>query len=85
MDFIHNNKDRYGIDTICRVLPIAASTYYRTLYIVHNPEFRAKRALHDLLQIKHIWKESSGPYGVRQVWQQLKREGYIVARCTIFD
>ena len=68
-DFIHNNKALYGVDAICRILPIAASTYYRTLDLVNNPEFRAKRALHDLHhaeQIKRIWKESLGRYGIRK-------------------
>ena len=61
LDFIHNNKDRYGVDAICKVLLIAASTYYRTLDLAYNPEFREKRTLHDLHhaeQIKRIWKES---------------------------
>ncbi len=31
VDFIHNNKELYGVEAICRILPIAASTYYRTL------------------------------------------------------
>ncbi len=86
VDFIHNNKDRYGVDAICRILPIAASTYYRTLDLTVNPEHRAKRDLHDLHhaeQIKRIWKESSGRYGVRKVWQKLKREGYVIVRCTV--
>ena len=86
VDFIHNNKDRYGVDAICRILPIAASTYYRTLDLAGNPEHRAKRDLHDehhAEQIKRIWKESSGRYGVRKVWQKLKREGYVIARCTV--
>ncbi|WP_373686129.1 IS3 family transposase [Acinetobacter sp. YH12021] len=86
VDFIHNNKALYGIEAICRILPIAASTYYRTLDLADNPEHRAKRDLHDLHhaeQIKRIWKESSGRYGVRKVWQQLKREGYVIARCTV--
>ena len=86
VDFIHNNKDLYGVDAICRILPIAASTYYRTLDLCENPEHRAKRDLHDLHhaeQIKRIWKESSGRYGVRKVWQKLKREGYVIARCTV--
>ena len=86
VDFIHNNKDLYGVDAICRILPIAASTYYRTLDLTVNPEHRAKRDLHDLHhaeEIKRIWKESSGRYGVRKVWQQLKREGYVIARCTV--
>ncbi len=91
LDFIHNNKDLYGVDAICRILPIAASTYYRTLDLCDEKhcfarEHRAKRDLHDehhAEQIKRIWKESSGRYGVRKVWQQLKREGYVIARCTV--
>ncbi|RVT29946.1 IS3 family transposase [Acinetobacter indicus] len=86
VDFILNNKDRYGVEAICRILPIATSTYYRTLDLTVNPEHRAKRDLHDLQhaeEIKRIWKESSGRYGVRKVWQQLKREGYVIARCTV--
>ena len=86
VDFIHNNKALYGVDAICRILPIAASTYYRyypTLDLTVNPEHRAKRDLHHAEQIKRIWKESSGRYGVRKVWQQLKREGYVIARCIV--
>ena len=86
VDFIHNNKELYGVEAICRILPIAPSTYYRTLDLCKNPEHRAKRDLHDLHhaeEIKRIWKESSGRYGVRKVWQKLKREGYIIARCTV--
>ena len=86
VDFIHNNKALYGVEAICRILPIAASTYYRTLDLCENPEHRAKRDLHDLHhaeEIKRIWKESSGRYGVRKVWQKLKREGYVIARCTV--
>ncbi|TPS17705.1 IS3 family transposase, partial [Acinetobacter baumannii] len=80
------NKELYGVEAICRILPIAPSTYYRTLDLCENPEHRAKRDLHDLHhaeEIKRIWKESSGRYGVRKVWQKLKREGYIIARCTV--
>src|SRR5690606_27382551 len=86
VDFIHHNKELYGVEAICRILPIAPSTYYRTLDLCENPEHRAKRDLHDVHhaeQIKRIWKESSGRYGVRKVWQKLKREGYIIARCTV--
>ena len=71
-----------------RILPIAASTYYRTLDLTDNPEHRAKRDLHDEYhaeQIKRIWKESSGRYGVRKVWQQLKREGYVIHVVQLLD
>ena len=26
---------------------------------------------------------NTGRYGVRKVWQKLKREGYVIARCTV--
>jgi transposase InsO family protein len=38
---------------------------------------------HHAEQIKRIWKESSGRYGVRKVWQKLRHEGYVIARCTV--
>jgi hypothetical protein len=27
--YIHANRDRYGVEPICRLLPIAPSTYYQ--------------------------------------------------------
>jgi hypothetical protein len=54
VDFIHNNKDRYGVEAICRILPIAASTYYRTLDLADNPEHRAKRDLHDDIMLNKL-------------------------------
>ncbi len=65
-----------------RLLP-----YYRTLDLVETPgSIEQSEDLHDLHhaeQINRIWKESSGRYGVRKVWQKLKREGYVIARCTV--
>ena len=31
----------------------------------------------------YFLKHHPGRYGVRKVWQKLKREGYIIARCTV--
>lgn len=54
--------------------------------MAEHPEKRSIRALHDehyVEQIKRIWQESAGRYGMRKVWQQLKQWGYSVARCTV--
>ncbi|WP_100222796.1 IS3 family transposase [Acinetobacter johnsonii] len=86
VDFIRDHKALYGVEAICQILPIASSTYYRQLDLVQNPEKRSKRDLHDqhyAEQIKLIWQESHGRYGIRKVWQQLKQEGYSIARCTV--
>ncbi len=86
VDFIQSNKALYGVEAICKILPITPSTYYWQLDLTENPEKRSKRDLHDQHytdQIKRIWQESAGRYGIRKVWKQLKQEGYSVERCTV--
>lgn len=34
-------------------------------------------------EIQRVWDENQKVYGVRKVWLQLKREGFVVARCTV--
>ncbi|TSB23223.1 IS3 family transposase [Psychrobacter sp. YGAH215] len=84
--FIDDHKQKYGIEPICRVLPIAPSTYYRTKDLESYPEKRSFRQQHDdyyISEIKRIWQDSKCRYGVRKVWQQMKADGISVARCTV--
>ena len=86
VQFIDDYKDNYGIEPICKVLPIAPSTYYREKYLANNSEKRSLRQQHDdfyISEIKHIWQDSKSRYGVRKVWQKMKADGIRVARCTI--
>jgi len=86
MQFIDDNKHLYGIELICRVLPIAPSTYHRAKYLECYPEQRSLRQQHDefyISEIKRIWQDSKCRYGARKVWQQMKANGLEVARCTV--
>ena len=86
ISFIDDNKLEYGALAICRVLPIAPSTYHRKKYLANNLEKRSLRRQHDdyyLSEIKRIWQDSKCRYGVRKVWQQMKSDGIHVARCTV--
>ena len=86
VDFIDDHKQQYGVEPICRVLPIAPSTYYRAKELEESPEKRSQRSQHDefyLGEIKRIWKDSKCRYGARKVWKQLKSEGVHPARCTV--
>ncbi len=86
VDFIDDHKDSYGVEQLCRVLPIAPSTYYREKYLANNPAKRSLRQQHDdfyISEIKRIWQDSNFRYGVRKVWQQTKADGIRVARCTV--
>ena len=84
--FIDEHRNEYGVEPICRELPIAPSTYYDHLRKRDRPELRCARAKRDErleAQIRRIWDESHGLYGVRKIWHQLRREGHQVARCTV--
>ena len=86
VDFIDDNKAEYRVGLICRVLPIAPSTYHRAKDLESYPEKRSLRSQHDdfyISEIKRIWQDSKCRYGARKVWQQMKADGLKVARCTI--
>jgi putative transposase len=79
--YIDRNRHRYGVEPICRVLPIAPSTYYQ-----HKQRWPAARVVRDAAlkaQIRRVHAEHFGVYGARKVWRQLHREGITVARCTV--
>lgn len=84
--FIDQYRDRYGVEPICRVLPIAPSTYYTHQVRALDPARRPRRAQRDARlksEIRRVWDENFQVYGVRKVWRQLRREGLDVARCTV--
>lgn len=79
--FIDERRDEFGVEPMCAVLPIAPSTYYAS-----KSRPLSMRALSDAeleTEIKRIYDENYGVYGVRKVWKQLHREGRPVARCTV--
>ena len=86
VDFIDQHADEYGVEPICKQLPIAPSTYHRHKRLIEHPEQRSNRAQKNEsleLEIKRVWSESYGNYGVRKVWLQLGRESISAARCTV--
>jgi transposase InsO family protein len=78
--FIDTHKDRFGVEPICRVLPIAPSTYHATR---RPTSARAVRDCKLRAEIARVHAEHFGVYGARKVWRQLHREGITVARCTV--
>ncbi len=87
VDFVDDQRERYGVESICRVLPIAPSTYHRHRGQRDDAERRSDREKRDEAlkpKIQRIWKDSyGGVYGARKVWRQLQHEGFDVARCTV--
>lgn len=83
--YIDTHKDLFGVEPICRVLAehldggfITASGYYRAVKRVASA-----RALSDQLlipELLRIHQENYGVYGVRKMWQAMKRAGWDIGR-----
>jgi putative transposase len=89
IQFIDDHRDRFGVEPICRVLTehqvkIAPSGYY-----AFKSRPASARATSDAELVSHIervfWdrKLGRGISGARKVWRLLRREGIVVARCTV--
>ncbi|RRH68071.1 hypothetical protein EG244_19865 [Falsigemmobacter faecalis] len=68
---------------MCRLLPIAPSTYYDHLAKRSDPTRLSARVRRDEAlrpEIRRVFEENYQVYGVRKVWRQLRRERFDVAR-----
>ncbi len=86
ISFIDDQRIVYGVESICRVLPIAPSTYYHQLACRADPTKLSPRCQRDVSlkpKIQKVWDDNWKVYGVRKTWRQLRREGVDVARCTV--
>jgi len=84
--FIDDHREVYGVEPICKVLPIAPSTYHAHIAQRIDPSKRSARAQRDAelkIEVQRVFAENFGVYGARKVWRQLRREGFAVARCTV--
>ena len=84
--FIEDHRDTYGVEPICKVLPIAPSTYRLHAARRVDPSRRSARAQRDetlTREIRRVWEENFQVYGGRKLWRQLQREGIVVARCRV--
>jgi transposase InsO family protein len=84
--FIDDHRQIYGVEPICKVLPIAPSTYHACAAKRADPEKLSLRAKRDIAlqpEIARVFAENFQVYGVRKVWRQMLRERFDVARCTV--
>ena len=84
--FIDENRETYGVEPICELLPIAPSIYYEQKARQSDPAQLPERTRRDTVlcdEIERVWDESRRLYGARKVWRQLHREDIEVARCTV--
>jgi putative transposase len=68
--FIEDHRAAHGVEPICRVLPIAPSTYHAHAAKRADPGKLSARARHDValqVEIRRVWEANFRVYGVRKV------------------
>ncbi len=86
ISFIDEHRGVFGVEPICRLLPIAPSTYYENVakrLDVDRLSIRARSDIGLKIEIRRVFEQNFQVYGVRKVWRQLQREGFDIARCTV--
>jgi putative transposase len=86
INFIEDHRGSHRVEPICKVLPIAPSTYHEHVAKRRDPSRLSARAKRDLSlkpEIMRVFTENLEVHGVRKVWRQLRRESHDVARCTV--
>jgi putative transposase len=85
--FIDEHKDqrsgnlRWGIEPIAKTLGVAPSTYHAA-----KKRPLSARTLRDAElrpEILRVWEQNLSVYGADKIWDQLNKDGVVVARCTV--
>lgn len=76
----------HGVEPICKVLPIAPSTYFDHRAKQADPAKLSARVRRDAAlrpTISRVFERNHKIYGARKVWLQMKREGVSIARYMV--
>jgi putative transposase len=79
--FIEENRERLGVEPLCRELEVSASAYRARR--TRPPSSRSLRDAWLLAQIRRVHEGSNGVYGQFKIWDELNDTGIPVARCTV--
>ena len=77
IEFINNNKGKHDIKTMCTVLGVARSTYYKSFDKTKSVRELENEELKSA--IKRIYKENKGIYGAPRIHYILGIEGFNVS------
>jgi putative transposase len=78
VEFIDANRDEFGVEPICKSLPVAPSTYYSA-----KSRPLSDRAIRDSVMMPillALWKANYSVYGARKLWIAARKAGHEIGR-----
>jgi len=84
--FIDEFREAFGVEPICRILPIAPSTCHAQKAVncdLSRASARARRDDELKSMIRQVRTDNRELSGARKIWHALMRKNVDVARCTV--
>ena len=78
--FIDQERHEFDVESICRVLPIASSTYYAAKHRQAEPSARAVRDAAMVQVLMVLWVANRKVYGAHKLWKAARRAGHDIGR-----
>jgi len=79
--FVDEHRQRWPVAAMCTAIELPERSYYAAK--VRPPSARTVSDAVHRPHIRRVWENNYRCYGARRVHKQLRREGYVVARCTV--
>jgi transposase InsO family protein len=80
MSFVGEQRDRFGVEPILRVLEVPVSTFYGWEAQQRRPCLRRRQDAWLLHKIRAVHGRSGGTYGAPRIHAQLRRDGICTSR-----
>ena len=84
--FTDEHGAAYGVEPICRELPVAPSQYFGAKRREREPDrvpARVNRDAQLVIEIQRVHAQSGERYGARKTWKQFQLEQWQAARCIV--
>ena len=78
--FIDEHRDELGVESICKVLQVAPSTYYAAKRREETPSKRAVRDAALMPVLMALWVADRRVYGADKLWRAARRVGHEIGR-----
>jgi putative transposase len=80
VDYIDGHRTEFGVESICKVMQIAPSTYYAARKRRVNPSDRAVRDAVMVQVLMALWIANRKVYGAHKLWKAARRAGHEIGR-----
>jgi putative transposase len=81
VSFVNEHRDRWPVAVMCRTIGLPERTFHAAA--IRPPSARSISDARHAVEIRRVWTANYSCYGPRRVYKKLRKEGYVIARCTV--